>query len=378
MHGSNWPLNELDNNMQKKDVNEALTFGNHKGVTFQPLLLQQLIVKDIIYGFGLAILLSMVHSVQGALLAPINIMKKNTNNEQEWIIPKDRLTHDQSYAWRLGTSINSCVWIKDLLPCHFGACIWQLVNYAVAARKKYLNRRILATKIDYKSPYHCCHLNWLTAMKTITQLPDEELAIILLWLTFIGSPGPYKWGVISESICDLANALLLDNNWNPHQLAALTSIPIKQILDDYIPFGIGKDLIVDFPVDPRGMLDVYIDDTVGLTVNLPDTDNADWMERAPLLAIHTAARPVDHHEPISHNEVATRAKLSAEGALKEQKIILGWYFDLQQLTITLPENKLIAWTESINSMLLTGKTTPKELEQLIGRGLMWPSGYMMF
>jgi hypothetical protein len=91
------------------------------------------------------------------------------------------------------------------------------------------------------------------------------------------------------------------------------------------------------------------------------------MERAPLLAIHTAARPVDHHEPISHNEVATRAKLSAEGALKEQKIILGWYFDLQQLTITLPENKLIAWTESINSMLLIGKTTPKELKQLIGR-----------
>jgi hypothetical protein len=71
--------------------------------------------------------------------------------------------------------------------------------------------------------------------------------------------------VISESTCNLANALLLNDNWNPHQLAAPTSNPTKQILDDDIPFGIGQDLIVDFPVDPQGMLDVYIDDTIGLS-----------------------------------------------------------------------------------------------------------------
>ncbi len=76
--------------------------------------------------------------------------------------------------------------------------------------------------------------------------------------------------MISESICNLANALLLDDNWIPHQLAAPTSIPVKQILDDDIPFRIGRDVIVDVPVDPRGILDVYIDDTNGLTVDLPD------------------------------------------------------------------------------------------------------------
>jgi hypothetical protein len=76
------------------------------------------------------------------------------------------------------------------------------------------------------------------------------------------------------------------------------------------------------------MLDVYINDTNELTVNLPDTDNADQMECAPLLAIHTAGRPVDHHKPIPRNEMAAKAKLFAKGALEEQKIILGWYFDL--------------------------------------------------
>jgi hypothetical protein len=128
MHGSNWPLNKLDVNMQKKDINKALTFGNHKGTTSQPLLLRQLIVKDVTYGFGLAILLSTVQSIQGALLSPMNIMKQNTIDEQGQIIPKDRLTHDQSYAWKLGTSVNSRIPIKDLLPCPFGACIRQLVN----------------------------------------------------------------------------------------------------------------------------------------------------------------------------------------------------------------------------------------------------------
>jgi hypothetical protein len=108
-HDSNLPLNKLDGKMQKNDVNEALTFGNLKGATSQPLLLQQLIVKDVMYGFGWTIPLSTVHSIQGALLAPMNIMKQNIINEQGQIIPKDRLTYNESYAWRLGTSVNSRV-----------------------------------------------------------------------------------------------------------------------------------------------------------------------------------------------------------------------------------------------------------------------------
>jgi hypothetical protein len=61
MLGSNWPLNKLDNNMQKNNDIEALTFDNHKGATSQPLLLRQLIVKDVRYSFSLTIPLSTVH-----------------------------------------------------------------------------------------------------------------------------------------------------------------------------------------------------------------------------------------------------------------------------------------------------------------------------
>lgn len=221
--------------------------------------------------------------------------------------------------------------------------------------------------MDYKSAHSRCHLNWETAVQTITLLPDNNIAIILLRLTFGGAPGPFEWGVISESICDLANALLHDDNWDPATLSAPSSVPPKHLLGDEIPFGIGRDLIVDLPVDPRGKIDCYIDDTVGITVDLPDTNNCAQMERASLLAIHTTARPIHQQEPLLHDEMAARQKLFAEGALEERKIILGWLFDFRRLTIKLPENKFVAWTNNITSILASGKTTPKDLEQVIGR-----------
>jgi hypothetical protein len=35
----------------------------------------------------------------------------------------------------------------------------RLINWEVAARKLYPNRRILATKLDVKAAYQRCHLN---------------------------------------------------------------------------------------------------------------------------------------------------------------------------------------------------------------------------
>jgi hypothetical protein len=90
------------------------------------------------------------------------------------------------------------------------------------------------------------------------------------------------------------------------------------------------------------------------------------MEQALLLAIHADSYSVHHLESIPCNKMAAKQKLSAEGALEEQKIILGWFFNFQHLTVALLENKFIAWAENIHSILLTSKTTPHELKQLIG------------
>ena len=159
-------------------------------------------------------------------MAPMNVMNQNTINENRKVIGKDRLTHNQSYKWGSGTSVNNRVKKNELLPCRFGACSKGIVNWAVAARFKYPNQRILASKIDYKSAYYRCRLNVKTVIQNCTQLPNENLAIIALILTFGGAPGSYEWGVVSETICDLAMVILHDIKWEPDILYA----PISRLV----------------------------------------------------------------------------------------------------------------------------------------------------
>ena len=367
--GSSWPLEELDSDAKKSDLEEALRFGNHKGAENNPELLQKLIAKDVKHGYALPIPLSEIHRLPGALMAPLNIMKQNSIDQYGQIIGKDRMTHDQSYKWGSGTSVNSRVRKPELLPCMFGGCLRRLINWAVAARLKHPGCKILATKIDYASAFRREHLNWSTAIQTCTQFPLLDLAFIALRLTFGGAPGPYEWGVMSETVCDLANAILLNNDWDPNNLHAPNPelVPTEEFLDPEIPVKEGMELIVDIPVDARGFIDLYIDDTIGLTVDIPGSDNILRLKRAILLAIWATARPKDKNEPIPREEMAALNKLLAEAGPTETKMILGWLFDFRNLRVYLPENKYIAWKQLILDMLERGESFHKEIEETIGR-----------
>ncbi len=84
---------------------------------------------------------------------------------------------------------------------------------------------------------------------------------------------PFQMGVISETICDLANKLLKCKDWEPTNLHALVQhkIPKHIYQDEDIPFVVGRELIVDIPIDHQGYANVYINDTTRLTVDLPGT-----------------------------------------------------------------------------------------------------------
>ena len=69
-------------------------------------------------------------------------------------------------------------------------------------------------------------------------------------------------------------------------------------MDDEIPFGIGKELIVDINVNPRGIHNIYIDNMITITVDIPGTDNLERCAAAGLLAIHATAQPKHPEEPI--------------------------------------------------------------------------------
>ena len=61
-----------------------------------------------------------------------------------------------------------------------------------SSKKEISRKENYILKIDYKSAYRQCHLNADTAIQTCTQLPEEDLAIVALHLTFGGAPGPYE------------------------------------------------------------------------------------------------------------------------------------------------------------------------------------------
>jgi hypothetical protein len=169
-----------------------------------------------------------------------------------------------------------------------------------------------------------------------------------LRLTFGGAPCPFEWGVILELICNLATAILLNEDWDPNKLHTPNQdkFPEPQFFRDDTPFSKGRELIV-VEVNKFGIRDIYIDDLISLGLDLPDSDKCKRLECAPLLAMDICACQPDPNEPIPHYKMAARKKLDAEGLLSKTKMILGWLWNFCNLTISLPENKLMAWTDGI-------------------------------
>ena len=84
----------------------------------------------------------------------MNIQHQNTIDKTGKIIDKERLTHNQSYKWSgSGTLVNSRTIKELLMPCVYSTCLWRLINWTIPARRKYPNRQIMASKIDFKSAF---------------------------------------------------------------------------------------------------------------------------------------------------------------------------------------------------------------------------------
>jgi hypothetical protein len=341
IEGSKWPLTEISESNRIVDLSDALQFGNHKGASQKPDLLNKLISDDIRYGYGHVIPRGKISHLPNACVAPMNILKQFTLNSGGEIVNKERLTNDQSFKWQSGLSVNRRVIRDSLQHFMYGCCLMQLLYWIVAARRKFPKAPIALQKIDIKSAYRQCHLNAITAIQIITQLPYNKQGIIMLCLTFGGASCPFEWNILSESICDLANKILFDENWDPltHYAPSQHLVPAMELLNASIPFAEGSDLIVGIPVDPRGTGDVYINNLIQATVIIDGFNNAIRCEQATLLAIYTCARLKHPNEPIPREDMEARNKLQAEAGLEEQKTILGWLLDTWSLLLQLPRNK---------------------------------------
>ena len=64
-----------------------------------------------------------------------------------------------------------------------------------------------------------------------------------------------------------------------------------------------------------------------------------------------SACPKHISEPIPCEDFEARNKLSTEAGLEEHNTVLGWLIDMRRLLLSLPDNKFIAWTEILSSVL---------------------------
>jgi hypothetical protein len=188
----------------------------------------------------------------------------------------------------------------------------------------------------------------------------EQLCILMLQLTFSGTPCPFKWNIFSESIRNLADAILHYNDWDPANLHAACQhlVPPLHLLDDTIPFAVSLEQVVHNPIEPHGTSNIYINNFIQVTIHLDNTNNSFWCEQVTLLAIDCCSRPKHPHKPIQREDMEAHNKLSAKAGLEEEKIVLGWKLNTQWLIVSLPTNKFVAWTNIINSTLEAGTAVP--------------------
>jgi hypothetical protein len=197
------------------------------------------------------------------------------------------------------------------------------------------------------------------------QLFKIDILLMMLRLSFGGKPCPYKWCITLESICDLANATLHDNNWGHDDFFAPNQhlVPEQMPLSDNTPFTKGAELIVDIPIDPRRMHNLYNDKIIKLMADIPRADYALRGQAAALLAIDVCAWPYHPEAPIPCKSMDARDK----AGLTKAKMILGWEFNFWLLLISLPENQFIAWKTVISQLLIKGLTASKVLKLTISQ-----------
>jgi hypothetical protein len=146
-------------------------------------------------------------------VAPVGIAHQWQVHDGGSLLPKYRLTHDQSFEATVGQSVNKRVIKEKLEDLHYGHCLSRLLHHIISLRIRYPDTKILIAKTDSKGAYRRISLHGNTAAKCIITLGDFSL--ISLRLTFGGSTCPNEFCVISEACADLANDILQSPNWNP-------------------------------------------------------------------------------------------------------------------------------------------------------------------
>jgi hypothetical protein len=363
--GATFPLQNMSPEDRKKDINFHLDRGNHKSSSKHKDSMDRIILEDVIRGFTLPLPIDIIFNIPNASLAPLGCVKQESINEKGIKVPKFRLTHDQSFPGPSGLSVNLRV-KKDQLPnIMYSHVLLRTIHYICSIRQRHPTTRIYICKVDLDAAYRRCHLSGSTAQESLTVY--DGLLFMALRMTFGGAPCPSLWGYISDTLADVCNTLIHNVHWDHNKLSDPLSDHLLPPLSlpEHEQFYPALPMAVDIPSNDLGKVDVYIDDTIGITPDIEDNNSR--VSRAIPLAIHSLSRPLDSSDEIPRLDIISLKKYAAEGRMEETKVVLGWFLNTRSLTISLPLDKHKSWVSDLNTLISATKVKHKHLETTIGR-----------
>ena len=258
---------------------------------------------------------------------------------------------------------------SKLEPVMFGHCLLRLIHQIVSLRKRYPNKKIWIRKEDLKSAYRRLHLRASSALKSAVRVKMNKIWYIILSLriTFGGTSGPAAFCLFSDILCDTINDLLACKSWDEKQICSdfTKNIPPAENMNNNIPYAKASELSVDIPIEDTGKFDVYIDDFIGITVDI--ANNKSRLEVAPCTVIHAVSNNPTSENHIPRDNMIEIDKCIAEGAIAEERICIGWILNTRELLVKLPEHKCKAWITDLKFFIKRISVNHNDLKSLIGK-----------
>ena len=208
-----------------------------------------------------------------------------------------------------------------------------------------------------------------SALKSAVRVKMNEIWYIILSLriAFGGTLGPAYFCLFSNILCDTINDLLACKSWDENQICSdfIKNIPPAKNMNNNIPFAEASELSVDIPVEDTGKFDVYVDDFIGITVDIGNNKNR--LEVAPCTVIYAVSNNPSSENHIPRDDMIEIDKCIAEGAISEERICIGWILNTRKLLIKLPEHKCKAWITDLKTFIKRISVNHNDLKSLIGK-----------
>ena len=374
--GAHFPLDPLTEETRLHDLKLAKSYGNHKSAKSCATSIMTTLAEEISRGWQLPIPLSAVDQIPGAVLGPIGAAHQHTLDNNGNPHTKERMTHDQTFSFTPGSSVNARTQQKNLPHLQYGHCLSRIIHYILALRWRFPWAPIFLSKSDYKSAYRKLQTSGITALQSmmatgdLTDDPNLQVALICLRLSFGGSACPALFSDLSEMATDLANALAQCQAWDPFECRTpydhLVGEPL--LFQWEIPITPAKPLRVDPGANENTHTDVFLDDMISIT---PCTSARSMQMASKILPfiMTIMGRPNTTQESLPRELLMSLSKAKSEATPTEQQTVLGWTIDTRRLRISLPPDKHSLWHRDVGNLLAnpTKSWTYKILSSMVGR-----------